>query len=51
MGVRSLGSLVSNRTADRSSVRDLQIEVISWFMKRSGTDQIRFGKVPQSAQD
>ena len=34
-------------------IRDLQIEAISWFMKISGSDQIRFerhGKVPQSAE-
>ena len=35
-------------------IRDLQIEILSWFTKSSGTDQMGFerhGNVPQSAQD
>ena len=35
-------------------IRDLEIEILSWFTTSSGTDQMRFerhGKVPQLAQD
>ena len=35
-------------------IRDLEIEILSWFTKSSGTDQMGFerhGKVSQSAQD